>query len=55
MPSQANAAHRVKQVKKYANQFARGRVAKPHPKNLAERMDVRIGRVIGAGAVQAVG
>ena len=54
VPSQA--AARVKRVKKYANQFARGgRVAKTWPKTYAERMDVRLGRVIGIATAEAVG
>ena len=53
VPSQA--AARVKRVKKYANQFARGRVAKPQPKTNAERMDMRVGRVIGVAAAEVVG
>ena len=56
MPSQATTAQRVKRVKKYANQFARGgRVAKPRPKTNAERMDMRAGRVIGVAARELVG
>ena len=54
VPSQA--AARVKRVKKSANQFARGgRVAKTRPKTYAERMDVRLGRVIGVATAEAVG